>query len=230
MTGSDAIATRYLQKIEIGAGTTFQSGGLNATQACYVSFSDKSSGSSGYNWQSSPIRFLHLNKVTISLPTYGMSAYTGCQIRSVYGDGTIKVNGIHAFRSTSFYTMDKVVVDLADVSSNSRYFPSAGAVCSRLHLKNPLSTSQGIPNQFVGSYYYLNFPSNLTAFNDSTSSITILSEGELHCQATTPPTLRSGSIICQTGAKIYVPVGYLETYQAASNWSALADYMEEEPS
>jgi len=70
-----------------------------------------------------------------------MSAYTGCQIRSVYGDGTIKVNGIHAFRSTSFYTMDKVVVDLADVSSNSRYFPSAGAVCSRLHLKNPLSTS-----------------------------------------------------------------------------------------
>ena len=230
MSGSNAMVSRYLQKIEIGANTTFSSGGLNTPNAWYIYFSDKSSGNSGYEWRYSPIRFLYLNKITLTIGGNAFAAQYGLQIRSVYGDGLLKMNGTHAFRGTTLFTMDKVQVDLASNSSNSRYFNYGDQLCNRLHFKNPLGTSQAMPNYVTGSYYYLNFPSNLTAFNDSTSSCTILSEGELHCQATTPPTLRSGSITCQTGAKIYVPVGCLETYQNASHWSALADYIQEEPS
>ena len=228
MTGSEALVQRYLQKIEIGANTTFPSGGINAPQARLIYFSNTSNGCSNYNWQESPFRFMYINKVTVQLPTYGMSGFRGCQLKAIYGDGYIKMEGIHAFRGAAFYTMDHVEVDLATVSSNSRYFNGEGTTCSRLHFKNPLTTAQVAPNRLIGSYYYINFPSNLTAFNDSGSEITILSEGELHCQRTTPPTLRSGSITCQTGSHIYVPVGCLEAYQTASNWSALADYMEEE--
>lgn len=80
----------------------------------------------------------------------------------------------------------------------------------------------------TGTYFWINMPANCATWNDSTSRITIAANGELHCYNPTPPTIASNTITMNTGAKIYVPTGSLEAYQSASNWSALADYMEEE--
>lgn len=45
--------------------------------------------------------------------------------------------------------------------------------------------------------------------------------------ATTPPTIQSGTFADSTINKIIVPKGLGDAYKAATNWSALADYIEE---
>jgi hypothetical protein len=52
---------------------------------------------------------------------------------------------------------------------------------------------------------------------------------EVHCQAITPPTIGTNAFISlPTDFIIYVPVGYAETYKAASGWSTYADHILEE--
>ena len=52
---------------------------------------------------------------------------------------------------------------------------------------------------------------------------------EVHCQATTPPTLGSNVFIALPSNWIcYVPVGYGNTYKAASGWSTYANHILEE--
>ena len=45
--------------------------------------------------------------------------------------------------------------------------------------------------------------------------------------ATTPPTIQSNTFASAKINKIIVPIGTANTYKAATNWSALADYIEE---
>ena len=52
---------------------------------------------------------------------------------------------------------------------------------------------------------------------------------EIPCPATTPPTLGTGVFSgLPSDFIIYVPVGYGETYKAASGWSTYADHILEE--
>ena len=55
---------------------------------------------------------------------------------------------------------------------------------------------------------------------------------EYHLLPTTPPTLSSTTAFADipNDCIIYVPAGSLEAYQTATNWSAYADQMQEEPS
>lgn len=47
---------------------------------------------------------------------------------------------------------------------------------------------------------------------------------EIHCKATTPPTLEMFSLLSNiSGRKIYVPHGSVEAYKAAENWSEFAE-------
>lgn len=50
---------------------------------------------------------------------------------------------------------------------------------------------------------------------------------EYHIKPTIPPTLGTNALQTPTGCKIYVPRGYLSTYQSA--WSAYSSYIQEEP-
>lgn len=45
--------------------------------------------------------------------------------------------------------------------------------------------------------------------------------------STTPPTIQSNTFSSATINKIIVPTGTADTYKAATNWSALADYIQE---
>lgn len=52
---------------------------------------------------------------------------------------------------------------------------------------------------------------------------------ELHMEPTTPPIVPDGAITdIPAGCTIYVPVGTLADYQAATGWSAVASQMQEE--
>ena len=54
--------------------------------------------------------------------------------------------------------------------------------------------------------------------------------GEIHLLPTTPPTLGAADAFGSLAADVvfYVPVGTLETYQTAANWSTYASHMQEE--
>ena len=54
---------------------------------------------------------------------------------------------------------------------------------------------------------------------------------EYHCRPLTPPTLSNTNAFSgiPSDCIIYVPVGSLEAYQTATNWSTYASYMQEEP-
>ena len=54
---------------------------------------------------------------------------------------------------------------------------------------------------------------------------------EYHCKPLTPPTLSNTNVFSgiPSDCIIYVPVGSLEAYQTATNWSTYASYMQEEP-
>ena len=54
---------------------------------------------------------------------------------------------------------------------------------------------------------------------------------EYHCKPLTPPTLSNTSAFSgiPSDCIIYVPVGSLEAYKTAKNWSTYASYMQEEP-
>lgn len=51
----------------------------------------------------------------------------------------------------------------------------------------------------------------------------------IHCRAQTPPTLGSSMFGNNSDLTIYVPQGSLGAYQAATNWSACASRIQEEP-
>ena len=54
---------------------------------------------------------------------------------------------------------------------------------------------------------------------------------EYHCKPVDPPTLSSTSAFSEIPSDciIYVPVGSLEAYQTATNWTTIADHIQDEP-
>ena len=81
--------------------------------------------------------------------------------------------------------------------------------------------------QGCSSLQPITIPAGITSISNAAfRDINVL---EIHMQASTPPTLTSStSAFNGISTKIYVPAGALSAYQAAENWSAYADCMEEE--
>jgi hypothetical protein len=117
-------------------------------------------------------------------------------------------------------------------SDNSAISLTSGVFAYCFSLKNI-----SLPDTTALGTYCFNFCSSLTSINlpNTVSEIgnlcfannTALSE--IHCQATTPPTL--GTNVFQglpVNFIIYVPTGTAETYKAASGWSTYADHILEE--
>lgn len=52
---------------------------------------------------------------------------------------------------------------------------------------------------------------------------------EIHCKATTPPTLTSNAFSTDiyTSATLYVPAGTKSSYQTATSWSSFTNIVEE---
>ena len=88
----------------------------------------------------------------------------------------------------------------------------------------------------IGSYAFTSCYSLTTVtIPDSVTSIGASAFGsnngilEYHCKSSEPPSISSAnSLSVPDGCVIYVPQGSLEAYQAATNWSTYASYMQEE--
>jgi hypothetical protein len=66
-------------------------------------------------------------------------------------------------------------------------------------------------------------PSTITSIGDRTFDYCYELK-EIHCKATTPPTLEMFSLLSNIpGRKIYVPHGSVEAYKTAENWSEFAE-------
>lgn len=66
-------------------------------------------------------------------------------------------------------------------------------------------------------------PSTITSIGDRTFDYCYELK-EIHCKATTPPTLEMFSLLSNiSGRKIYVPHGSVEAYKTAENWSKFAE-------
>ena len=91
----------------------------------------------------------------------------------------------------------------------------------------------------IGSYVFRNcyslssitIPDGVTSIGSS-AFLYCYGVKEYHLLPATPPTLSNTNVFSNIPADciIYVPAGSLEAYQTATNWSAYADQMQEEPS
>ena len=123
----------------------------------------------------------------------------------------------------------KEVLNISLIMNNTN-----GAVMAYCHSLETLNIDEGVisigPSSFTNciSLKKVTLPSTLTTLNNTVfNSNSSLSE--IHIKATTPPTL--GTNVFNGVASdyiIYVPVGYGETYKAASGWSTYADHILEE--
>lgn len=80
------------------------------------------------------------------------------------------------------------------------------------------------------SFSSITLPSSVTSISPSVFSGCKFVK-EYHLQSTSPPTLANISVFSgiPDDCVIYVPQGSLQTYQTATNWSAYAEYIKEEP-
>lgn len=225
---------RYLYQLECGKNCTF-----SATSIRYMANLDRIYFSSqtpniNLNFNSTTIRAMYFNGQTVTIPGYGFNS--NGNLITIDGTGiftnSLVNSGLHCFGNpaSNILTMSGISVNLYRQSGGGGYFCYNAGLTQILHFGNFTSGSTQffMPSYVTGTYFWISMPANCATWNDSTSRITIAANGELHCYNPTPPTIASNTITMNTGAKIYVPTGSLTAYQEASNWSALADYMEEE--
>lgn len=185
---------------------------------------------------------------------YGSKAnskyYNKSRIRRVHiGDG---VTSIGQYCFWGCYLLKKVS-GMNDVTSIETY--AFGNCYDLTSITMPDSVTSIGNSAFNGCYSLANFviPDGVTSINndafsmcyylvnlvipDSVTSINNNAFGYCYCVAeyhllpTTPPTLANRNAFngIASDCIIYVPVGSLEAYQTATNWSTYARHMQEEP-
>ena len=227
MTNKSRIYADDIVAIRIGNGVT--SIGNYAFNSCYA-----------------------LTSLTIpsGVTSIGSYAFTGCYtLTSLIIPSSVTSIGSSAFNSC--YTLTSLTIPSGVTSIENNAFQNCYALTS---LTIPSGVTSIGSNTFYGCYTLtsLTIPSGVTsiggnAFNNCyaltspiiPSGVTSIGSSafgscnsvtEYHFQSTTPPTLGSSNFTpINPLCKIYVPVGSLEAYQTATNWSAFASYKEEEP-
>ena len=229
LSNSDPRVQRYLTKLEIGKNVSFGNNIKGFPDLDKIWFSRWAPNLSG-NYTNARIYYWYFNGQTISISGNGVGWGSNPAL-IVEGEHTFKCeNGvIHPFNNSKTTIFTPVNVLIHRNAGGGLWFCNGGSLSEIMNLQVIRGSNGGsLPSYLQGTYYYFSLGDQINQNTESTSTWTIASGGELHCRMTTPPTINSNTITVNAGGKIYVPVGYLETYQTATNWSALADYMEEE--
>lgn len=218
---------RSIEKVIIPSGVT--SIGSSAFQYCYalktvvVNDGVRSISSNAF------INCYALESLTLpsSIETIYSSAFNNCvSLKSIAIPNGITIIPTYLF--SGCYSLINVVIPSNVTSIGDNAFSNCRA------LEN-VSIPSGVTSIGSRAFYWclsletLVIPESVTSISGSAFA-TCTAMQEYHFLPTTPPTLGTNVFSSiQSGTKIYVPVGSLEAYQTATNWSTYASYMEEEP-
>lgn len=175
-------------------------------------------------------------------------AYRNMLKKVIFGGKGVNETGMNAFRNCNALSSVRISDNITNISRYSFY------LCRNLNSVNiPNSVTS------IGDYAFykcigitsFNIPVGITSLNNDTFylvnsvcsfvipytvnriqsfSLKSVSLKELYVRPSAPPNNQTtDSIDIPSDCIIYVPVGSLEAYQTATNWSAYADQMQEEP-
>ena len=163
-----------------------------------------------------------------SVTSIESSAFNSCYSLS----SVVIPDNVTSIGSNSFYycySLSSVVIpgSVTSIGSNSFYY------CYSLSSVVIPDSVTSIESNAFGVCYSLSsivIPGSVTSI-ESNAFYSCYGIKEYHCKPLTPPTLLSKNAFSgiPSDCIIYVPVGSLESYKTATNWSAYASYMQEEP-
>ncbi|MCF2660651.1 leucine-rich repeat domain-containing protein [Pseudoflavonifractor phocaeensis] len=205
-TGNNGIVyCNLLQDVKIGSNVT--SIDIHAFRYCYslasITIPDGVTSIKGYAFQ----YCYSLASITIpdGVTSIGISAFSSCSsLASITIPDSVTGIGNSAFSSCS---------SLASIT-----IPDGVAIINNETFnKCPSLSSLTIPDSVasIGSYVF-QYCYGIAKY---------------HLKPTKPPTLYNTNAFTSipSDCVIYVPVGFLEAYQTATNWTTYASYMQEEP-
>lgn len=227
---------------------------LDPAEGCELGFGKGSVSFSILGTLSAKERYLKsiINKMVIGNRVPSLTAYTLRQTYSIRDVVVPKeVNSVGANSFSFCHGLEKVQLQegLTKIEAAAFY------ECKTLvEITIPKSVKY-IGNQafrFCESLLNINLPDGITSISESTfascksltsivipESVMSISDyafqscdgmAEIHCLPKSPPELSASKAIeVPDDCVIYVPVGSLESYKTATNWSVYADQMQEEP-
>ena len=169
-----------------------------------------------------------------------LSAYGKCVMGSNQNDGIVycnmlkrveighRVSTIGGYAFQSCYSLSSVSIPDGVTRIETSAFQSCYSLSS-------VSIPDGVTS--IGYYAFRNcyslssvsIPDGVTSIGGS-AAYNLYGAKEIHLKPLTPPSLASDAFSgIPSDCIIYVPVGSLEAYKTATNWSTYASYMQEEP-
>ena len=202
---NSAVYRNLLQSVYVGAGVT--SIGSYAFGSCYS-----------------------LASITIpdSVTSIGSYAFESCNsLASVTIPNSVTNIGDSAFGSC--YSLASVTIPNSVTNIGYGAFSSCYSLAS-ITIQDGVTSIVAYAFSYCYSLASVTIPNSVTNIGDSAFS-SCYGMGEYHMKPTTPPKLSGTSAFnnIPSDCIIYVPSGCLEAYQSATNWSAYASYMQEEP-
>lgn len=227
---------------------------LDPAEGCELGFGGKSSSTSIFGSALSSSRYLRsiINKIVIGNRVPSISDYTLRQmysIREIVVSKEVKSIGSDTF---SFcHGLEKILLQEGLTKIGGSAFYECETI-TELTIPESVNSIGSGAFRFCESLLNINIPDGITnipssafAGCESLTSIIIpesvmsiadyafqncYSMSEIHCLPKSPPELSaSKGIDVSNDCVIYVPVGSLESYKTATNWSVYADQMQEEP-
>ena len=201
--GSDTFYNCYnLKSVTIPSGVT--SIGMNAFQNCYV-----------------------LQSITLpdDITSIGQAAFNSCySLKSISLPSSLLTISYGAFQYCN--SLESITLPDTITSIGGTTFSSCNSLKS-INIPSELDVFESNLFQYCTSIKYFTIPSHVTEMKG------YVFYGMYECvftmESSVPPVISNSTFSAHTLLKIRVPKGSLSTYQSATNWSALASYMEELP-
>lgn len=168
------------------------------------------------------LKNVELNNTVTSLSTFSFRYC--CGLKNIVFDELTTI-------SNSCFSNSSVLENISgtlNVASLNPYFIYTNYMLKTFSLGTHIQTIGNYNVYGANSLTSITIPQQITSIG-TTCFAQCLSLSEIHCQATTPPTLGTGCFVgLPSDFIIYVPTGYGDTYKSAAGWSTYADHILEE--
>ena len=199
---------------------------LDPAEGCELGFGDESANtivglSLPYPWF---IKYIYIGKNVFDV---GTGAFASSSAFKVFISQSVATIGEFAF--TQNYSLSSIVISGSVSTIKRKAFNSCMGILN-LNLpegiidigKEAFSTCMALSSVVI--------PNSVTTIGDYAFEA-CMGMKEYHFLSQTPPSLSGSNVFNQIPSDciIYVPVGSLQAYQTATNWTTYADQMQEEP-